>query len=187
MGSLAEMAAEHARLAGKRIRPVWSDETTSLLIKHYALTPMNELAKLLGKTPEQIKNKANLLKLRRDPSFQHVTRFQAIPRGVTAHNWIEPGERRDDGRYIRVKLPDGSWVLEHRWVWEQANGPIPDDCVIVARDGNIKNTALDNLMLVTRDMHCRFNQVRKYPAELQEVILAQHELKRAIRKKTDEK
>lgn len=165
----------------------WTDGEVALLTKLYPLTPMPDLETQVGKTAGQIKNKAKALGLKRDKSILDMTRFKAGARGPSSHNWIQPGERRDDGRYIRVKLPDGSWVLEHRWVWEQANGPIPDDCVIVARDGNIKNTALDNLMLVTRDMHCRFNQVRKYPAERQEVILAQHELKRAIRKKTDEK
>lgn len=165
----------------------WTEEEVALLIQLYSLTPMQELETQIGKTAGQIKNKAKILGLRRDQSILDMTRFKAGARGSSSHNWIQPGERRDDGRYIRVKLADGKWVLEHRWVWEQANGPIPDDCVIVARDGNIKNTELDNLMLVTKDMHCRFNQVRKYPAELQEVILAQHELNRAIRKKTDEK
>ncbi|ANC82996.1 HNH endonuclease signature motif containing protein [Pseudomonas putida] len=165
----------------------WTDGEVALLTQLYPLTPMQELEVKVGRTACQIKNKAKFLGLRRDKSFLDATRFKRGARGALSHNWIQPGERRDDGRYIRVKLPDGSWVLEHRWVWEQANGPVPDDCVIVAKDGNIKNTALGNLMLVTRDMHCRFNQVRKYPAELQEVILAQHELNRAIRKKTDEK
>jgi hypothetical protein len=154
-----------------------------MLTELYPLTPMPELETKIGKTAGQIKNKAANLGLRRDQSVSGATRFRPYPLGPSSHNWVEPGERRDDGRYIRVKLPNGKWVLEHRWVWEQANGPVPDDCVLVAEDGNMRNTDLANLKLVTKDEHCRRNQVRKYPAELQDVILAQQDLKRAIRDK----
>jgi hypothetical protein len=146
--------------------------------------PKADLVVLLGRSAMQITNKARQMKLKRSIEFIEATRFKAGRSAGDLYNWIEVGTRRDDGRYIRVKLADGSWVLEHRWVWEQANGPIPDDCVVVAEDGNIRNTDLANLTLVTKDEHCRRNQVRKYPAELQDVILARQELKRAIREKT---
>lgn len=162
----------------------WTEQEVALLTELYPLTSMPELVLKVGKTAGQIKNKAANLGLRRDQSILDATRFRPYPRGKKSYNWIEPGERRDTGKYISLKLPGGEWVLEHRWVWEQANGPIPDDCVIVARDGNIRNTALANLKLVTKDEHCRRNQVRKYPAELQDVILAQQDLKRAIREKS---
>lgn len=161
----------------------WTEQKIGLLTELYPLTPMPELELAVGKTAGQIKNKATTLGLRRDQSIMDATRFRSYPRGPTSHNWVEPGERRDTGKYISLKLPNGEWVLEHRWVWEQANGPIPDDCVIVARDGNIRNTILGNLQLVTKDEHCRRNQIRRYPAELQDVILAQQDLKRAIREK----
>ena len=161
----------------------WTENEVALLTELYPLTPMPELVGMVGKTAGQIKNKATNLGLRRDQSILNATRFRSYQRGAASHNWIEPGQRRDTGKYISLKLPSGEWVLEHRRVWEQANGPIPDDCVVVARDGNIRNTALANLKLVTKDEHCRRNQVRKYPAELQDVILAQQDLKRAIREK----
>jgi hypothetical protein len=162
----------------------WTEQEVALLTELYPLTSMPELVLKVGKTAGQIKNKAANLGLRRDQSILDATRFRPYPLGKKSYNWIEPGERRDTGKYISLKLPGGEWVLEHRWVWEQANGPIPDDCVIVARDRNIRNTALANLKLVTKDEHCRRNQVRKYPAELQDVILAQQDLKRAIREKS---
>ena len=162
----------------------WTEQEVALLTELYPLTSMPELVLKVGKTAGQIKYKAANLGLRRDQSILDATRFRPYPLGKKSYNWIEPGERRDTGKYISLKLPGGEWVLEHRWVWEQANGPIPDDCVIVARDRNIRNTALANLKLVTKDEHCRRNQVRKYPAELQDVILAQQDLKRAIREKS---
>ena len=162
----------------------WTAQEVALLTALYPFTPMPELSLKVGKTAGQIKNKAANLGLRRDQSILDAARFRSYPRGSSSHNWVEPGERRDTGKYISLKLPCGEWVLEHRWVWEQANGPIPDDCVIVAKDGNIRNTTLANLQLMTKDEHCRRNQVRKYPAELQDVILAQQDLKRAVRERT---
>ena len=156
----------------------WTEQEVALLTELYPLTPMPEIEAKVGKTAGQIKNKATNLGLRRDQSILGATRFKP---GQESYNRIEVGERRDDGRNIRIKLPCGAWVLEHRWVWEQAHGPIPDKCVVAARDGNRRNTDLANLMLVTKDRHWRRNQIRKYPAELQDVILAQQDLKRAIR------
>ena len=162
---------------------VWDERATALLVKHYPSTPMPELILLLGKTKIQIKTKCHWLGLRRDKSFTEKTWRESLKTGPNNHNWVEVGARRDTGRSIQLKLPSGEWVAEHRWVWEQANGPIPDGCYVSPLDGNRRNTDLANLKLVTKDEHCRRNQVRKYPAELQDVILAQQDLKRAVREK----
>lgn len=50
--------------------------------------------------------------------------------------------------YVRLTLPDGSRVLEHRWVWEQANGPIPDGALVHHRNEVKTDNRLENLMLV---------------------------------------
>lgn len=42
---------------------------------------------------------------------------------------------------------------EHRAVWEEANGPIPEGAVIHHIDGNPSNNALDNLMLCPDQRH----------------------------------
>jgi hypothetical protein len=43
--------------------------------------------------------------------------------------------------------------LAHRWLWEQANGPIPDGHEIHHRDHNPLNNDLSNLMCVTAEWH----------------------------------
>lgn len=53
--------------------------------------------------------------------------------------------------YVYIKVSDDTkMVLKHRWVWEQANGPIPEGCNITFRDGDTRNCELSNLELVSR-------------------------------------
>jgi len=49
-------------------------------------------------------------------------------------------------------------VSLHRWLWEQANGPIPEGGVIHHRDGDNQNNALGNLQLVTESEHRRIHE-----------------------------
>ena len=60
-------------------------------------------------------------------------------------------------QYIRHQWKDehGKWHAKtmHRWVWEEAHGPIPLGYVIHHKDGNKKNNALDNLEMLTREEH----------------------------------
>lgn len=58
--------------------------------------------------------------------------------------------------YMYIKVRDGEpMVLKHRWVWEQANGPIPEGYNVTFRDGDPRNCDLGNLMLISRENHAR--------------------------------
>ena len=43
-----------------------------------------------------------------------------------------------------------NFVPKQRLIWEQANGPLPPGYVVIFKDGNKRNFALDNLAAVTR-------------------------------------
>ncbi len=70
-------------------------------------------------------------------------------------------ERITKDGYIEVKVterPDRAngiknFIPKHRLVWEAANDPIPDNCVIVFLDGDKTNCSLDNLAVITRAEH----------------------------------
>lgn len=59
-------------------------------------------------------------------------------------------ETVDSNGYVRLKVGPNDWRMKHRYVWEQANGPIPDDYVVLFLDQNKLNCALENLFLVQR-------------------------------------
>lgn len=80
-------------------------------------------------------------------------------KGNLPHNTKEIGyERiREDG-YTEVKIqmrpsrPDcnDNFVMKHRWIWEQLHGPIPENGVVIFKDGNKRNFDPDNLALITK-------------------------------------
>jgi hypothetical protein len=52
--------------------------------------------------------------------------------------------------YVEVKTGHHTWKRKHVVIWEKANGKIPKGHVIIFGDGNTRNFALDNLILVSR-------------------------------------
>ena len=65
--------------------------------------------------------------------------------------------RRGNGRnetygYVRIKV-DGRWTLEHRHVWEQANGKLPKGWIIHHINGRKDDNRLVNLLGMPRGEH----------------------------------
>ena len=55
-------------------------------------------------------------------------------------------------RYKKIKI-NGRTVSLHRYVWEQANGPIPDGYIIHHKNGDRYDNRLENLEMVTHQEH----------------------------------
>lgn len=68
---------------------------------------------------------------------------------------VYKNEGKANYKIIRV---DGKNQMYHRWVWEQANGPIPKGLIIHHIDGDITNNDITNLMMLTRKEH---NKIHK--------------------------
>ena len=82
--------------------------------------------------------------------------------------------------YQRIKH-NGKWVLMQRYVWEQAHGTIPIDCVVKFKDGDKSNCDLSNLFLSRKYDHANDNQIWNYPKEITSAIFLNSKLKRKIR------
>lgn len=56
--------------------------------------------------------------------------------------------------YVEIKIAEPNrWVLKHRYVWEQNNGPIPKGFIVRFLDQNKLNCSIENLILVSRAEH----------------------------------
>ena len=94
--------------------------------------------------------------------------------------------------YVLLKLRDGAklkqwgrWVLKHRYVWEQAHGPIPEGMLVVFLDGNTRNCELSNLALVSKEENVIMNtkKLRSQNAQATKVAITVAKLNLAISRK----
>lgn len=73
-------------------------------------------------------------------------------------------------RYWWIKPSDGRrMMLKHRWLWEQAHGPIPEGHNVQFKDGDTTNCVLDNLYLISRSEQMKEN-FNRIPAENKAVM-----------------
>ncbi|MDE0418139.1 MAG: HNH endonuclease signature motif containing protein [bacterium] len=97
--------------------------------------------------------------------FHNPPDAPTIERPLGAERSRRLGGDRQELRTIMIKVPGPSpskfhrtagtqqkahWMPKGRWVWEQANGPIPDGHVVAYLDGDPSNLDLDNLECVIR-------------------------------------
>lgn len=83
------------------------------------------------------------------------------------------------------------YVLKHRWLWEQVNGPLPKGMALKCLDGNKLNTDPSNWEAVSRALLPRLNGGRhkkrlpydEAPAELKPTIMALAKLEHELHKK----
>lgn len=96
------------------------------------------------------------------------TRFQKGRLPHHAGNYVPIGtvRTRKDG-YLERKINDDQtiytarrWAMEHRVVWEAANGAIPAGHVVVFLDGDKTNVSLDNLRCVPRGVLQYMNKMK---------------------------
>jgi hypothetical protein len=60
-------------------------------------------------------------------------------------------------RYKKINLGNHKTIDEHRLIWKNTFGEIPEGYVVHHKDGDGKNNSLDNLELMTRLEHNRLH------------------------------
>lgn len=79
--------------------------------------------------------------------------FNKVPIGTV----VKRKSTKNGAYYLWIKTRDGNlnnnFEPLHHYVWEQANGPVPDGYVLVFRDGNPENCDLSNLKPVLKAVH----------------------------------
>lgn len=105
----------------------------------------------------------------------HPTRGRAaetqFKKGTEPHNtkWLGHERVSKDG-YVEISVARQNphtgygrrYVLKHRWLWEQANGPLPAGHALKCMDGNKQNTAPANWQAVPRALLPRLAGGNRY-------------------------
>lgn len=102
------------------------------------------------------------------------TRFKA---GHRPHNQRDIGtECVHANGYVYLRIASGC-IPKHRYVWEQANGEVPEGYVVAFRDGNRQNCDLANLYLLSRADNAR-RRVSEETPEARQARLAKAQTSR---------
>ncbi len=80
-------------------------------------------------------------------------------------------------KYIRVSL--GEWELYQRYVWQKANGPIPEGYCIRFKDSDSQNCELENLELISRAENLQLNW-HNYPENLKKAIKLTNKIQKEL-------
>lgn len=75
-----------------------------------------------------------------------------FPKGYKPSNTRPIGsERINQNGFIEIKVAEsGRWRKKHIVLWEEANGKVPEDYVLIFLDRNKQNITLENLQLVKK-------------------------------------
>jgi hypothetical protein len=90
-------------------------------------------------------------------------------------------ERISVDGYVEIRISQGVYKLKHRELWIKQNGSIPEDCVVIFKDGNKQNIVIENLQLITRAENMLRNSIQQYPAELITTLKLVSKLKKTIK------
>ena len=183
---------------------IWTEEEDRLLRE---LAPGRNIYEMsdelrkhgINRTPAQVRNRKKYLgitsgQVQRPSEKSRATQFKA---GNLPHNTKPIGyERLSKSGYIEVKVKmrpsdpkcNDNFVPKHKLVWEAANGPVPEGCIVVFKDGNKQNITLENLSCITRRQNAIMNRehIRCDNPDAFEVCLAMADIKSAVSKRKKE-
>lgn len=87
-------------------------------------------------------------------------------KGNRPQTWVPVGTETKETKdgYWKVKISDPrKWKFKHRLIWEEHHGKIPIGKIVVFRDGDKDNCAIENLQLIDRGTLAQYN-IRGGPA-----------------------
>ena len=134
------------------------------------------------------KGNVSLNKGKKMSAFQYEKcKATMFKKGQIPKNTRPVGSERIDAKdgylYIKVAEPN-KWMPKHRFIWEQANGPIPEGNVVTFLDGNKENIVLENLACITLAENAVLNhmKIRVNEKELMSAAISYAKIKTKISK-----
>lgn len=114
-----------------------------------------------GKKQEEYLSKEAIEKVKK-------TQFKKgdLPYNTYSKNTIV--QRKDsNGRYYKfIRIKPGKWEHYHRYLWEKHCGPIPENHLVIFKDGNSTNVTLENLKVISKEENMLRNSFIDIPKEI---------------------
>ena len=105
-------------------------------------------------------------------------------KGNTPHNTLPIGAQREatDGYvYRKVSETKPRWKSLQQIVWEEHNGPVPKNHMVLFKDKNARNFDISNLECISRSENMKRNSLLRYPNEIVQAIKTISKLKKQIK------
>lgn len=149
----------------------YTTEEDEFIINNYKRLSNTEISDILGRSADSVKDRMRYrLKLSRSSDelkliydrVQSKTRFKKgnIPQNTKFDGYTSIRFDSHDKPYHYIRLGKGKFELLHRYNWMQKFGPIPEDKILRARDGDTLNTDPDNWYLIDRKINLELNSGR---------------------------
>jgi hypothetical protein len=160
----------------------WTPEEIEQLRRLYKKFNFRICASLMGIEPEKIKAALKNYKINsgRNGRFEkkyipwnknkkglklggEITQFKPghLPFNTKYNGCISTRHDKSGRKYKYIRISKGKWILYHRYLYEEHNGKIPGNMIVVFRDKNSLNCSVENLELITRKEHARRNHNRQ--------------------------
>jgi hypothetical protein len=147
----------------------YTKEQTEYLIKNFRTKPYRLIAEKIGRSVDSIRDKLKRLNLKRtseeileiNRKYASHTWFNGNPYNTLYNGAITIRKDSNGHRYKWIRIAKAKWEMLQVHNWEEKNGPIPKEKIIVAKDGNQMNCDPDNWMLVDRREHLERNSGRE--------------------------
>lgn len=113
------------------------------------------------------------------------TRFK---KGDKPHTWNPVGSERITREGILERKISDTGITRHDYkpvhvmLWEEANGKVPKGRIVIFKDKNRQNFALENLECISRAENMKRNSYHNYPKEIAQLIQLRGALQRKINK-----
>ena len=167
-----EMASEHNRLFGTNItkhvftmhcvkqlnlRRAFTDEQEEWLKINYPILGTTRAVEEFNWTFHQNRSWDTIRTHCRKLGIKCVADVMSNRGRNNAKRYVPIGSITEDSQgYLHIKTGAAfnkrteNWELYHRWIWEQENGKVPDDCYLIFLDNDRKNCDISNLALIPK-------------------------------------
>lgn len=162
-----------ARSKGQQSRQdAFTEVEKQFLIDNWQTKTIQQIADALGRTYGSIKSKGQKqMRLKKTPEA-YRSLMQRPNAGQFQKGQIPPNTILDEEMPIRVRhghkkrgAPPYKWIRVawkqwkqyHLWLWEQANGPVPEGMIIVFKNKDTMDCRLDNLEMISQQENARRN------------------------------